>query len=109
LVLLKIFTHALKHATQVKKKQFGVPSGAGWHLIGNVVETVFNNLETSTIPVAIARTHNKQNSAYGLTETITGGLGYSQARLLQLRKDQFHWYVNPYPKEVCTEIWASFN
>lgn len=83
----------------------GVPSGAGWHHIGNAGETILNNLESAPLPVAIARTHGFPDAALGLAEGITATWIQSDEVLVTVR-DEFHWYVNPYEAPVCTEIWV---
>jgi hypothetical protein len=88
-----------------QEKQHGVPSGAGWHHIGDSAESIINNLEKSALPVAIGRTHGKQKSAYGLTDSITA-VWLKPGEVLISEQNQFHWYINPYQKEVCTEIWV---
>jgi hypothetical protein len=37
-----------------KESQFGVPSGGGWHEIGDAAETIINNLELNAVPVGFA-------------------------------------------------------
>lgn len=88
-----------------QEKQTGIPSGAGWHLIGDAAETLLNNLETSRIPVAVGRTHSFNGAAYGLTESITAKWLQSDEVLVS-EKGTFHWYLNPYESSVCTEIWV---
>ncbi len=89
----------------VQEKATGVPSGAGWHLIGDAAETVLNNLENLAIPVAVGQTHSFPQTAYGLSESITAT--WLQAdQVLVGPKGTFHWYLNPYESTVCTEIWV---
>lgn len=89
----------------VKELPRGVPSGAGWHLIGDSAESVLNTLSNSPIPFAVARTHGKANSAYEMGETITAV--WLQTDEIQItRHGEFHWYLNPYEETVCTEIWV---
>lgn len=38
----------------VDEARFGVPSGAGWHLIGDPAETIFNNLRSGEMLVGMA-------------------------------------------------------
>lgn len=88
-----------------KNLPFGVPSGAGWHLVGDAAESVLNNLSLNAIPFAIGRTHGKANSAYEMEESITAV--WLQSDEVQVtRKGEFHWYLNPYEENVCTEIWV---
>ncbi|MEK6578778.1 MAG: hypothetical protein AABZ55_06090, partial [Bdellovibrionota bacterium] len=88
-----------------KEKQLNVPSGAGWHLIGDQGESILNTLERSPIPVAIARTHGGTKAAYGMTESVTA-FWLAPNQVFVAPQNHFHWYVNPYPKEICTEIWV---
>lgn len=37
-----------------QEKQYGVPSGAGWHLIGDPAETIFNNVRSGEMLVGMA-------------------------------------------------------
>lgn len=37
-----------------KESEFGVPSGGGWHEIGDAVETIINDLSTSAVPIGFA-------------------------------------------------------
>ncbi len=83
----------------------GVPSGAGWHYVGDPAETVLNNLNTESLPFAIARAHHKADAADGYTESITAfWLQPDEAQVT--RQGEFHWYVIPYENPVCTEIWV---
>lgn len=86
------------------EKEHGVPSGAGWHYIGADGESILNSLEELPLPVAIGRTHGFSKSAYELPETITATWLMTDEVLITLNK-AFHWYVNPYDSDVCTEIW----
>ncbi len=83
----------------------GVPSGAGWHLIGDAAETVLNNLENLALPVATGRTHSFSESAFGFTESITATWLQTDEVLIS-QNGNFHWYLNPYESTVCTEIWV---
>jgi len=88
-----------------QEKVTGIPSGAGWHLIGDAAETVLNNLENSRIPVAVGRTHSFTQAAYGMTESITA-TWLQTDEVLVSESGTFHWYLNPYESPVCTEIWV---
>ncbi len=87
------------------ERESGIPSGAGWHHIGDPAETILNNLETLSLPVAVGRTHGFEKAAYGLSESITATWLGSDEFLLT-PKEEFHWYLNPYEVAVCTEIWV---
>lgn len=88
-----------------QEKQTGVPSGAGWHHIGDPAESLLNTLESASLPVAVARTHGRSNAAYGLTESITA-TWLQTDEVLVTQQGEFHWYLNPYESTVCTEIWV---
>lgn len=83
----------------------GVPSGAGWHLIGDAAETILNNLENSALPVATGRSHAFSNAAYGLSESVTA-VWLQSDEVMVSPKETFHWYLNPFETTVCTEIWV---
>jgi hypothetical protein len=85
-----------------KEKQHNVPSGAGWHRIGDSGESILNTLEKSPIPVAIARSHNSR-SLY--SEAVTA-FWLRPGEVFVAPRNVFHWFVNPYPKDVCAEIWV---
>jgi hypothetical protein len=88
-----------------KEKELGIPSGAGWHHIGDAAETLLNTLSQSALPVAVARTHAQTGAAFGLSEVITATWLQSDEALVTTQ-GEFHWYLNPYPESVCTEIWV---
>ncbi len=88
-----------------KENTSGFPTGAGWHLIGDPAETLFNNLSAAALPVAIARSRSGEKAAYGLTDVITA-TWLAPDQVFVTKKDEFHWYLNPYESEVCTEIWV---
>lgn len=87
-----------------KEIEFGVPSGAGWHHIGDPAETILNNLENDSLPVALAWSHG-QKSAYGLKDVVVATWLKTDQAFVVI-KGQAHWYANPYEKPVCTEIWV---
>lgn len=88
-----------------REQELGVPSGAGWHHIGDAAETLLHSLERAPLPVAMGRSHNLGQAAYGLSEAITASWLNSGEALIAVRGD-FHWYANPYEAPVCTEIWV---
>ncbi len=88
-----------------KEKTTGAPSGAGWHHIGDAAETLLNSLETASLPVAVVRTQSFGSSAYGFTESVTATWLNTDEALISTQ-GTFHWYLNPYEKSVCTEIWV---
>ncbi len=114
--------------------QFGVPSGGGWHEIGDAAETVFNTLENaapifghaSGIPGGLLPSDQVPGSyAYGLTDVsviqrlkpgqaiVTGAgsttfqEGYSDSRGKgQAAGRNYHWFVFDQPHEVCAMEWV---
>lgn len=83
----------------------GVPSGAGWHHIGDAAETILNTLESLPVPIAIAREHKFPNAAFGMTHTISATwLSANEAAVT--KQGEFHWYVIPYEQPVCAEVWV---
>lgn len=89
----------------IQESKLGVPSGAGWHYVGDAAESVLNSLGQNSLPFAIARTHGKSNSLMGLTETITA-MWVASEEVQVTQQGEFHWYLNPYEQPVCTEIWV---
>jgi len=87
------------------EKSLGVPSGAGWHHIGDAAESVFNNLEEQSFPVAIARSHSGEVLAYGLSDSIVMSR-LNPGEVLVSIQGEFHWYLNPHQSPICTEIWV---
>jgi len=83
----------------------GVPSGAGWHFIGDPAETILNTIDDTEIPVAIARSVTFNATAYSLNDIITAGW-LKKDEAFVTKRNEFHWYVNPLQREVCTEIWV---
>ena len=83
----------------------GIPSGAGWHRIGDPAETLINNLSSKPIVFCVARSHGKNRSSYEFSEAITV-FWLSSDSVQVTRQGDFHWYLNPYEEDLCTEIWV---
>ena len=95
----------------------GVPSGSGWHMIGDPAETLLNSLEAGPVLAGWALTAPMKGSAiergaaaYGLGDVAT-------ARLLRpgeafvtssprSGQAQFHWFAVHQRRPVCAEIWV---
>jgi hypothetical protein len=88
-----------------EENKLSVPSGAGWHHIGDAGESLFSTLATKSLPTATAITHGFSQAAYGLNQVITASWLRPKQVLVAL-KGQFHWYLNPHNDYVCTEIWV---
>lgn len=60
-----------------KESEHGVPSGGGWHEIGDAAETIINNLETAPVTVGFAtglpdpQPPDKNEFAWGLSDVAT--------------------------------------
>ncbi len=101
----------------------GVPSGGGWHYIGDAAETIVNDLEAGPIVVGAATTNPLAPSAlgsgtfaWGLSDvatirwlypgeafvTLRGGIERSESGETVERLN-YHWFIFHQPKNVCTE------
>ncbi len=95
----------------------GVPSGAGWHVIGDPAETLLNTLEDGALlagwasespPAAFDAALGDGGAAYGLTEVATFGWLRPGEALVTGRRDAsrvFHWFAaDEAPR--CLEVWV---
>lgn len=95
----------------------GVPSGAGWHKIGDPAETLFNTLEDEPLLVAwaIKSPGAPGGSPWGLEdvatfrllqplETFTTASGASDSQLPSVANAQYHWYGVHQAEPICVEI-----
>jgi hypothetical protein len=92
------------------EKTYGVPTSAGWHEIGDPVETIFNSLEKAPIPVGWGVKNPlgappSGGVAYGLSDTVTIR-PLKPGEALMTVKGEFHWFAFPLEREVCTEEWV---
>lgn len=88
----------------------GVPSGAGWHKVGDPAETVINSLETAPVLTAVA----SENPLYALQKTKKFSFDLNSVATLRwtepgeafiTAKGEHHWYaVHDTQWPVCTEI-----
>jgi hypothetical protein len=87
----------------------GVPSGSGWHHIGDPAESILNTLETTPLLVALgkeAESGPKTGTfAFQLKGTITA-TRLMPKEVFSTRKNQFHWYAIESSRPICTEIWV---
>lgn len=96
----------------------GVPSGVGWHMIGDPAITIFNDLEKESLLLAVSselktiipkplpnEISGQQIFNVGLTHIATGRwlrpmeAGYATA-------GQFRWFANTATTPFCVEQWA---
>jgi hypothetical protein len=104
----------------------GVPSGGGWHRIGDPAETVLNDLEDGPIALGSAMSYPIPGS-----QLPSGGFSYNLTDVATLRfvqpgeafitpmggqfvdpngtvwdQSNFHWYFFQQDRVVCTEEWV---
>jgi hypothetical protein len=116
-----------------EEAKYGVPSGSGWHEIGDPAETVINSLENA--PVIFGYTNGKPASntpssdfAYGLTDvavirklqpgsaiisaagdttTAEDNSGWQNRGTKQISSGRnYHWFIFHHPHEVCAIEWV---
>jgi len=90
--------------------QYGVPSGAGWHHVGDAGESILSSLETSPLLVgyaAGAKLPPPQNGAfaYGLEHATTYAL-VQPAQAFTTPRGDFHWYAVHHATDPCVQIWV---
>lgn len=90
--------------------QHGVPSGAGWHHIGDAGETIVSSLEESPLLIGYAAgapSAPPANGAlaYGLSHAATFALLQPGAAFTSPRGD-FHWYAVHQAIDPCVQIWV---
>ena len=94
----------------------GVPSGGGWHRIGDNAETVLNDLERgplvlgSALAMPLTTPLPSGTYSYGLTDVATvrwvkPGEAFVTPRALD-QHFNYHWYFFAGDKPVCTEEWV---
>lgn len=104
-------------AAEASAPDGGVPSGGGWHRIGDNAETVLNDLEAGPLVLGSAMAHPLPAS-----QLPSGGYAYNLDDVATVRwvkpgeafvtpratNDQFnyHWYFFHGNKPVCTEEWV---
>lgn len=93
----------------------GVPSGAGWHRIGDPAETLANTLEGAPILVGYATgspaAPPSGAASYGLGDVATfRWLRPGEALLTTRGGDDahanYHWFAVHHDREVCAEVWV---
>jgi hypothetical protein len=91
-----------------KETAAGVPSGAGWHLIGEHAETLLNTLEKSPLLIALGKettaSPKSGSFAYQLRHTISA-TRLQPDEVFVTRKGQFHWFAIESTRKLCAELW----
>lgn len=100
----------------IQEASLGVPSGSGWHQIGDPAETILNTLENSPMLTGWAAQNPSSgtawegsNAAYGLSDVATARLlwpGEGFVTASSPHQAQFHWFATHSPTPTCTEIWV---
>lgn len=92
-----------------QEAQFGVPSGGGWHRIGDPAETIFNSLEN--VPILVGT--GFENPAIGQVDSFSFHLSdvvtirwLNPGEALVTARPDFHWFAFQFPRPVCTEEWV---
>jgi hypothetical protein len=100
-----------------QEQALGVPSGSGWHRIGDPAESLVHTLERAPLLSAWAETNlvssvelPSGSFAYGLRDVATARwLMPGEAFVTRSgrgEREEFHWYVIHTADELCTEIWV---
>lgn len=89
--------------------EHGVPSGAGWHHIGDLGETILSTLEGSPLLVGYAENTapavgSGGGFAYGLDRTATFAL-LQPGDAFTSAQNTFHWYAVHQKTAPCVQIW----
>ena len=87
-----------------REAQYGVPSGAGWHRIGNIGETIVSSLEDSPLLIGYAQGASSA-AAYGLDRATTFAL-LQPGQAFTTSPGEFHWYAVHQTTKPCVQIWA---
>jgi hypothetical protein len=90
--------------------QHGVPSGAGWHHVGDAGESILASLEDSALLVGYAAgapLAPPQNGglAYGLLHASTYAL-LQPGHAFTTPRGDFHWYAVHHATDPCVQIWV---
>jgi len=110
----KILYTCFQRRQPAQEALYGVPSGGGWHRIGDNAETIFNSLESVPIIVGFASqgpaaqvglSPPSGNFAYGLSD-IAVIRWLSPGEAMVTPKSYFHWFMFQQGSEVCTEEWV---
>ncbi|HET9482965.1 MAG TPA: hypothetical protein VFO79_03330, partial [Xanthomonadales bacterium] len=89
-----------------REAQYGVPSGAGWHHIGDNGETIVASLEASPFVVGYAAAGKLPvSAAYGLDRATTYAL-LQPGQAFDTPQGAFHWYAVHQARKACVQIWV---
>ncbi|MEZ4741132.1 MAG: hypothetical protein R3B45_01565 [Bdellovibrionota bacterium] len=106
------------------EEEAGVPSGSGWHKIGDPAETLFNSLERVPLLVAAGFERPSERSgnlppsgtyAYGLKDVATARWLWPGEAFLTANSEKdssghevknFHWFLFHADRETCTVEWV---
>lgn len=94
----------------VREAQYGVPSGAGWHHIGDPRESIVSSLEDSALLVGHAAATPAAppangGFAYGLDRATTFAL-LQPGQAFTTPKGAFHWYAVHQATKPCVQVWV---
>lgn len=95
----------------------GVPSGGGWHQIGDAAESIVHSLEREPFLVGYAMASPLAASAlpsgawsYGLSDVAVVRLLRPGEAMVTARgeagRPAFHWFAFHHAREVCAEVWV---
>jgi hypothetical protein len=102
------------------EEDLGVPSGGGWHLIGDPAETLFNSVETTPLLVAsgfaevaprIDLAPSDHGFAFGQKDVAVArwlfpGEAFMIAKSKELSQPNFHWFLFHGEEHTCTLEWV---
>jgi hypothetical protein len=93
-----------------REAEYGVPSGSGWHHVGDAGETMLSTLEdapllvghASAIPIAPP---TGGGHAYGLDRATTYAL-LQPGQAFTTPRGDFHWYAVHHASKPCVQLWV---
>jgi hypothetical protein len=93
----------------VREAQYGVPSGAGWHHIGDAGESIVSSLATTPLLVGYAEDvpatiASGGGVAYGLDRAATFAL-LQPGNVFTSPRGAFHWYAVHQATSPCVQVW----
>jgi hypothetical protein len=89
---------------------YGVPSGAGWHHIGDAGESILSSLEASPLLIGYAAGASLSppangGLAYGLEHATTYAL-LQPGQAFTTPRGDFHWYAVHHATDPCVQVWV---
>ena len=93
-----------------REAEHGVPTGAGWHHIGDPGESIVSSLEDSALLVGYAPATQSTppangGFAYGLDRATTFAM-LQPGEAFTTPKGAFHWYAVHQAQKPCVQIWV---